>query len=1666
MTAVLQVISRNRRRDNAPICAGVFHPVQSAVTSTAREAGLVPGARIGSRYRVERPLGSGGEASTYEVVDEPTGARLALKLLADATHAETLRAEFALLARLRHPALTRVRDFGWLGARAASRPYYTADRIDGTTLELFCGGRRWAEIRRPLGDALAALAELHRFALVHGDVTPRNVMVDTRGHGVLIDLGCARRAGASSERVSGTRGYLAPEWARGAPSTPREDVFAIGRVLEWIAERARGGVPARVSALAERCLRADPDARPADVGEVLEALGLPPPSAASDSGEHATLLGREEVLRALAESAAACARRSRAAPRVIALVGHAGSGRTAALREAAMHAALELEVIELVPTETDALTSAISRAAERPVRTQEDVIRWASERAMHGPPVVIAIDDIERLPEPEQAAIGALIRVVPGDGAIALWATARDGAASSVAGQMHPLTLPALDAATLAPWALRYGVERGAPAIAEATLGLPGRIVEVMRRLARRETLAVALRDLRAGADGAGRSGGGAPIEAALARCTDEERDALIAVSLLERLTPALGERIGVADHALVELERIGLVRRERDGDRLASPEDARAYVAGLAPLVRQSAVAHVAGALTASGAAREIADAVALLARHGLRDSAHALHEEHRAALSVEPTSAAHATRALLEADAPRIDLGIALAHVEACLAAGDTVRAIRTLARALRAVGRRPLEPALAFELPNACATTYVRAARFARARRWAERARAAASTADDRARADDVLARAAIGLGQFAVALERAESALEAGAQSTIAGALAESAGIAATYLGQGERARAHLERAVEGARGAPRSELRAVSCLAILELREGHLGRAEIGFRHALAIAEREGMTDQAVSAALNLGTALHARGALGDALVAYERALPLAIALARTSSIATLRYDLAVLFLDAGAIERAASAHALAEEAAETERAAHVRVGARILAGEIARARGRRAEAATLFERALESAREEGLVREQAEVWLHLAEVELDADGDGDGGENGGERREIDRARGAERGPAPGGADRASELLGRAEALIRAHRIVDLGAKLAGVEARIAARQGELERAFSTIDAALGDASVASALPRAAELATIGCEIATAAGATAIAAGHRARARALYERMGAGLPAALRAELFRDPRRAVLRDPETAAPVSEHRARGLPARLSRLLEINRQLTASLDLGEVLRATMDAAIELTGAERGFLLLESSPGALSIAIARNLDRAEPESRELSRGIAEHVWQRGTPVLTVDALVDQRFEDHVSVQAMRLRSIVCVPVRGPEGVLGVLYLDNRHRRARFDDDDVEVVLAFADQAGIAVRNARLHGALEARARELEDERARLARKTVEQGTEIGRLTDAAAAQRALLDARLEDAGMVGRSDAIRRVVASVDRVASSELPVLIRGESGTGKELVARAIHRGSRRSSGPFLAINCSAVAESLLEAELFGSKRGAFTGADRDRDGYFVLARGGTLFFDELGEMPLAMQPKLLRVLETREVRPLGAIAAEAIDVRIVAATHRDLRAEVAAGRFREDLFYRLAVVDVWLPPLRERRDDIVALAQHFVSEINARDARSCVLRPSAIRKLLAYPYPGNVRELRNLVERAALLTDGDAIEAGAIDLQDARPSKPARAVSRAERDRQERDELVAALERHRWNVSEVSRSLDIPRTTLYRKLGKHQLHEPR
>jgi transcriptional regulator with GAF, ATPase, and Fis domain len=467
------------------------------------------------------------------------------------------------------------------------------------------------------------------------------------------------------------------------------------------------------------------------------------------------------------------------------------------------------------------------------------------------------------------------------------------------------------------------------------------------------------------------------------------------------------------------------------------------------------------------------------------------------------------------------------------------------------------------------------------------------------------------------------------------------------------------------------------------------------------------------------------------------------------------------------------------------------------------------------------------------------------------------------------------------------------------------------------------------------------------------------------------------------------------------------------ATAAPLPSARLIDVALMLAQERDVARLVDLALDAAIEATQAERGVLLLLDPGRRYRIAATRYVDD-DPAGRELlglSSTIARRAIEGGEVVVSADVRRDARFEDCASV-AVEVTGVLCAPIHARAELEGAIYLDRRAHGRGFEEPAVAAVRAIGGMLATALLNARTIDSLETRTRELEVAREALSlaleRRTVERDDISRQLADIEDVVPAGVEA------IIGRAPVMLRMRRIIQSFAASDAPVLVAGETGSGKDLVARAIHASSSRRDGPFVVVNCGALSETLLAAELFGVERGAYTGATASRPGLFLAAHGGTLFLDEIGDMPPAMQTALLRVLETSDIRPVGAVKSRKVDVRVVAASHRDLVDLVRQGAFRDDLRYRLEVVRIEVPALRDRLEDLPELCEHLLREVRRRyGLPNRRLSAEALRALALRRWPGNVRELRHVLASAALsATEPSILPADLPPERAASPGPPA------------------------------------------------------
>jgi Nif-specific regulatory protein len=504
--------------------------------------------------------------------------------------------------------------------------------------------------------------------------------------------------------------------------------------------------------------------------------------------------------------------------------------------------------------------------------------------------------------------------------------------------------------------------------------------------------------------------------------------------------------------------------------------------------------------------------------------------------------------------------------------------------------------------------------------------------------------------------------------------------------------------------------------------------------------------------------------------------------------------------------------------------------------------------------------------------------------------------------------------------------------------------------------------------------------------------------------------------------------------------QTMIPSAAPRA---PLATTVLHRIAGLFATSREIGELMAETLDLLLAEVNAECGLVLLMNRvSGEFEVHAERNMDQGTIiDAEKISRNIVNKVYQRDEVLYSSDAQADDRFKEFKSLVRHRILSFICAPVRSRGVILGTIYVDNRSFMSSFQEEDAELCKAFAAIAGMALENASL--------REEITERNLLLEQEVERRYSYGNI--------------------VGKSKEMARVFDVIEKVKEVTTSILIQGETGTGKELIARAIHFNSQRKAAPFVAVDCGILHENLIESELFGHVKGGFTGATADRKGLVELAQDGTLFLDEIGNLDLALQAKLLRVLQEGEYRPIGSAVSKRTNTRFICATNEDLRAMVEAGRFREDLYFRINVVSIRVPPLRERPDDIQLIAEHLIANKAAEAEKQIAsVDPAIMEAFFNYPWPGNVREMANTVERLVVLSSSGRLEYAHLPPEiaehglDASRLPAAGGVRLSDLNTMEKNAILAALEHAEWNQTHAAQILGLTERNLRYKMKKHRI----
>ncbi|MCE9592618.1 MAG: sigma 54-interacting transcriptional regulator [Planctomycetes bacterium] len=1596
-----------------------------------------------------------GYASVAELSRRPDGSRVVrarrgdrevvLRIAPDAVGVERA-AELAVLARVEHPSIARLVDWGSLDGGAS---WVAREWIDGSELGRWAVGRSQVEVGRVLAELGFALAHLHAAGFVHADLKAANVLVRPDGRPVVTDFGLSLARGERREGATGSWLAIAPELLAGGAPDAASDLFAFGVMIVGLfadvavtprdfyarfpaedflaaAGLTSQALPEWSRDLVARLVARDPSERPASAAwaarGIVARLGLELEAPRLAEAPRLPLFfGREDLVRTIAD-----------AQGDVWLECSSGEDVALVARELALTIALAGGRVERVDLTAELAT----------IRDSVALDAWAQQRARGADErrrvVSVPSDGVFEL-----RALEALVRATrQAHGRSQFLAVIAPGNVlpSTDLGGLR-LAFPRVAEETWADFVAAEFPEETQAQRAELAAWLAqasdGSTVDARRGLAR----AAAVGAIAVGVDGYRVRPSALPTD------LGEHGKRVELSPEARRLAAAfhvLGERASARDLATIaavsdansaraidELLASGVARRrgaelEREFDGLAPleelvPADERREFAARASswLAERGAPAHVAALFEWLAGRRSLDELIA--ETRTLREGG--LHE---LALRL----ASRARRLAVDARARR-ELDFETAH--GWLGLGELERA----ARVAEELGRDDDSESRALALR-------VRAS-IALQRHDARAALelAVAAGAADPAQAADAACletRSLYDLRRDDVVVERAVASLARNPNAATRAQLVEVQAMALARLGDVDHAvqlltdeLAHADRAGHGQRAAALS-----LNLATLARRRGRPDEARRAYERALNGYQTAGFLPGIAQARAQWGAFLRETGELAAGEPLLASALELRERLGDRTGAVAVRGMLGLLYAERGRMRAALDElqRAAAELFAAKKSVEALLLGARAdecaaRIGALAERSVNRSDAANLAEGDPRTLTAVGRAR-----WLR---------GDVDGARDAFERAErLARSVGLAIV-----ADEAWVLLERlagrpiAEERVRAlaNELVRDDEELLAVLASPNLDRPEVHRRLQALEARGRD-------DRAARLA---CALAARTRDPRAAASHRARFEALFARCAAGLDVdearALRGSLLSmpDPFPEDLAAGEQRAATDEE----FEMEVVSLLDINRQLLEQEELPRLIGTIVEKTLEVSGAQRGFLILEED-GELAFDTARDSRRGDIRDPELevSRSVLAEALSTMRPLRVSNAAEEPGFAAAPSVIALDLRSILCLPFRVDAKLRGVIYVDHRLVEGAFSARTERMLSLLADQAGLAILQVR-------RLDEIRRLNRELRRQVATQDVELVR------ARRALESAGVTapKQDLVGSSTVMRGVQRLIERAAQVKLPVLVTGESGTGKELAALALHSLSPRKDAPFVSENCAALPPTLIEAELFGACRGAFTGADRDREGLIERAHGGTLFLDEIGELPLELQAKLLRVLETSEIRRLGDNHARLVDFRLVAATNRDLEREVREGRFRSDLYYRLDGLQVRMPPLSERESDIPELVAHFLRMQTAQTGRARAIAPAVVERLVRRAWPGNVRELFNELARLAVMSEGDIVDPSLVrDPGNTKGSAPradgSQVRSLAEL---EREAIFHAIEACGGDKRKAAELLGISRAKIYQRL---------
>jgi len=1674
--------------------------------------------RYAGRYGILKKLGEGGMGEVRLAVDLDTGAQVAIKRLTlpDEEQAiEIMRGEFEALARLRHPAIVRVLE---LGTDFEGRPFLVMEYVVGWASQIVVQPGRTAELAALAVRVASGLEAIHAAGIAHGDLKPENILVKTPERGDLlrdiriVDFGLSGRAGA------GTPGYSAPDVIRGAKAGPLDDLYSFGATLFRLAsgrdpfdapnddERLRrqlagppsslsleeAEVPAGWIRLILQLLATNPNERPRSATDLRRAIEVLAPAVRiplADRIAGETLVGRERELARLEREW----KRSQKGARSLVLTGESGIGKSALLEAFAARGVIEKRSVIRVAGISGGPPGGTWRAAARRIaaearvdlagapvelrdalhelagepdesvqtRVEAAIADWCRRITDRGYAPCILVDDADVI---DSVSLRCLRRsMLAGASAPAFWLLARrsDGEFADEqerlmveAGTTAVIVVPPLERPEVERLvAARLGGEPSPPLLQfvwDRAAGHPGLTVESLRAAASAgavreeefgflidETALIGLPPL-------------ADFESMrLERVQALDEKAQRAAQVIGAFgRPVVASQILLVDPSLVEsslapLLTQGIASRDQEGRWTLTP-------AALGPRLLAS-MPHV----------DRCALHLTLLERGGLG----AVERFHHLVGAGDVEGALAASEAAFS-DSPGAELSLQVARLAEPRDATLAARWMTRGARALMDRGRyRDAAPFLQKALllgGDASARGecwgMLSACRF----RSGDLGMLEQETEMARREPLGAAARATLQVNEAARLWSQGKSA-EALVVARNARALADSSGdisIRGPALLTEANALVHLDQLDEASRTAASAReafarardavgaIRSAGLLALIQQRTGDLNSAEALLRSQYELATKGQFRLALEEIAGGYFNLLVAVGKWPEARTIRSLALRQALEDGREHAVASAMINIAQL--DGLMGEMAAARREtrlgvlLCRRHAPRNQSLALRTRALVL-----RASGRLAEAQRIVEKA---ARVSRTIASQDEVdWSLIEHARIRARGGNWVAVHSLARVALNRvvrrgsvadvalaafaARGALRLQ---GANEAESLLSKIEAWPRNASGTYAVAFMEQLRAEIALVKGDAQVAEEIADDALKAFSSLPASPEHAAAALEFARLGIERGSASASAIERwlDEAQAGFDRLG--------------DRRG--RDQSTALAMRWYRdlsrAQGFSGKDTNLIRAVEHLLDSLsDFAELTSRSMRLAVNQLDAERGVLLLRD-PESNELRVCAEYGAVDAVTKrkadEISRQAVERALGSGDSLVIHDPTRIPN-ANTASVLRLGIKSILCVPMFHGGQAIGAVYLDDSRRHGAFTESDRQLIEGFAGLMAIAIIKSRGADEVRRNNEQLRDENLSL-RREVERRS-------------------FQPEGFIGKSLAMSKVLDVVQRAADLSTTVLITGENGTGKERIARILHYSGKRKNGPFVAINCGAIPGTLLESELFGHARGAFTGAERDRDGKFVQANRGTLFLDEIGEMPVTQQASLLSVLETREVTPVGGNRPIRVDVRVIAATNQNLLDLISEKKFRQDLYERLHVLPLEIPPLREHKADIPDLAQHFAVKFAELQERPIPeFSPEFVAKLMQSDWPGNVRELQNYIERVMALTPGVLLRPDPLprDLE----SRGVVLLKHGGLDHQlevlEKRLLEQTLEQADWNQSKAARVLKLKEQTLRYRLKKHNL----